>query len=579
MRTTELTRKIDEAEKLLDRQQRIEAQEIFSSLLDESVTDAAIIGRIGGLAARLGEKIIAINYFAQLSSMSPDNVEYLNNYAQAFIENDMLPQAEEQLLKAIEKKPDYYLSYVKLAYVEMGKEQYQKVIEYAEKALELKPSEPAAYYSMVSAYILLHRIDDAFKVVNKLLRIKKGEAQDYYLLATILNNMGRFDEANFNINKAISMDRTYGAAYWEYATTNKFSSVDDTFIKQAVKALKLTMPAEQRAAICYSLGKAYNDCREWDRAFEYYRQGNLLAKPAIRKTKYREFYSKTRKLFNQKLFEQFSDQVSSSERPVFIVGMPRSGTTLIEQIIASHPQGGGAGELQAMEEIVYSVSPIEAPGDFKEKLQEVFKNKAQEGYIEYYLSKLENDDPDVIRVVDKMPHNFLYLGMINLLFPNAHIINAIRSPLDVCLSCYFQFFQSLEWSTDLEWIASEYRLYRQAMDHWKKALPEGKIIDIHYEQLISEPEAQARSLIEGIGLPWDAVCLDFHKRKSAVVTASLWQVRQPVYKTSSKRWLNYIDHLAGVASELQDYLSEDDLEEFSKRGIKLKKKWFRGLFN
>ena len=172
------------------------------------------------------------------------------------------------------------------------------------------------------------------------------------------------------------------------------------------------------------------------------------------------------------------------------------------------------------------------------------------------------------RIVDKLPDNFFYLGIVASLFPNATIIHALRHPLDTCLSCYFQNFTNVRWACDLDLIGERYRFYREIMDYWRSVLPEGRIVDISYEELIDDPKSQGRRLVEACGLNWDDKMLQFHEEDRIVKSASLWQVRQPIYRSSRMRWKNYASHLGTLADALSAYL-QDDREELAQNGITL----------
>ncbi|MDH5712174.1 MAG: sulfotransferase, partial [Gammaproteobacteria bacterium] len=202
------------------------------------------------------------------------------------------------------------------------------------------------------------------------------------------------------------------------------------------------------------------------------------------------------------------------------------------------------------------------------------------GYANDYLQVLENmaGNGDAVRITDKLPSNYLNLGLIHILFPNARIINVMRNPLDVCLSCYFQAFAYEHDTYDTQWLIRKYHLYRDAIDYWKKLLPEGKILDVQYEDLIVDFELQSRRIIEFCGLSWSDKCLDFHQDSRAIVTASAWQARQPIYTSSRKRWHNYAPYIAELAHGLSGYLDDEDIAELAERGIKVKKKWRLGIF-
>jgi len=254
--------------------------------------------------------------------------------------------------------------------------------------------------------------------------------------------------------------------------------------------------------------------------------------------------------------------------PIFIVGMPRSGTTLMERMITSSEGVAGAGELFEIPHIATEVAPKHQYRQFPALVRANLTAEGITKYSEQYLQVLQQADPDAKRIVDKLPSNCLHVWLISILFPRATIIFARRHPLDIALSCYFQNFSGLPWANDFESIADEYRLNMQAMDHWKKVLPEGTIVDVQYEQLVEEPEIYGKRMLEGCGLEWSGDGLDHYKKEKVVKTASLWQVRQPVYKSSRMRWKNYAPHLGEVANQLSEYL-QDDREELSNHGIEL----------
>ena len=256
------------------------------------------------------------------------------------------------------------------------------------------------------------------------------------------------------------------------------------------------------------------------------------------------------------------------ERPVFIVGMPRSGTTLMERIIASHPQGGGAGELPQMVSAGHKMFPRGAQRKSMKQLQEELSKEQIDKFTNNFLRVLEQGNGDAIRIVDKMPGNSRFVGLIHILFPNATIIHAQRFALDSCLSCYFQNFAELWWTNDLQVIGKEYTLYRKSMEYWKSVLPEGTIIDVEYERLVDDPETQARRMLDAIGLEWDPAVLEFYRKKGVVRTASVAQTRQKIYRSSRARWMNYAQHLGPLVNEIAPYL-EEDRELLAEHGIEL----------
>ena len=294
------------------------------------------------------------------------------------------------------------------------------------------------------------------------------------------------------------------------------------------------LPADQALYIHFALAKALDDVRDYGRAFEHLRQGNALKRERIDydETGTLKLFEHISAVFDRGLFDRFQGQGDPSSVPVFVLGMPRSGSTLIEQILASHPQIHAAGELTILEN-----SPMDVTA---------FRRLGQS-----YLSQLPKVPDEKIRIVDKLPGNFLRIGLIRLMLPNARIIHTMRDPIDTCLSCYSKLFNTgLPFTYDLAELGRYYRAYSELMAHWRSVLPPGAMLDVSYEDVVDDLEGQARRLIDYCGLPWDDRCIDFHRSNRPVRTASAVQVRQPLFRSSLQRWRNYESGLAPLLDEL-----------------------------
>ncbi|MBV8496056.1 MAG: sulfotransferase, partial [Gammaproteobacteria bacterium] len=278
----------------------------------------------------------------------------------------------------------------------------------------------------------------------------------------------------------------------------------------------------------------------YDEAFDNYRRANELTRrqrvPYTRE-KFVQRVDHITGTFDSAFLAARRGQGSDSELPVLIIGMPRSGTSLTEQILASHPSVFGGGELRFWEG-AYGVFRSEVAGgaEAAQVLGQVGRD---------YLERMRGLSHGAQRVIDKMPANFLYCGLAHAVFPRARIIHMQRHPLDTCLSIYTQnFFRMGSYANDLEDLAHYYTQYLRIMDHWRALLPAHALLDVPYEGLIAEPEAWTRRLLDFLGLPWDARCLEFHQTERTVLTASRWQVRQKINAASAGRWRNYEKHLA-----------------------------------
>jgi len=286
--------------------------------------------------------------------------------------------------------------------------------------------------------------------------------------------------------------------------------------------------------LCYALGKYNDDTRQYDAAFASYERANRLKRQLAGAFDRDEFSRSVDAIIAAHPAEAMRGQAggSGSRRPLFIVGMPRSGTSLTEQILASHPEVFGAGELRFWGlQVQKHLSSMPSWMHDVPLLQDIATQ---------YEAELQRHSAAASRVVDKMPGNFLNLGLIHAAFPQARILHTRRNPIDTCLSIYFQGFNNQHtYANDLDDLAFYYREYHRLMAHWRAVLPPEVLLDVPYEELVEDQEGWSRRIIDFIGLEWDERCLDFHETERKVGTASNWQVRQKIYKTSKERWRNY----------------------------------------
>ena len=521
------------------------------------------------LALGYGES--AIKMLKELVRDYPGNATYLAMLGDAYVQNSQLEEAESAFQQAIEIDPNLWAAHADLGsiYGILGK--YEKGILHLEKAIALKPSHAESHANLTACLVAAGRHEEALACGKKAIRSDPRNPKIYDSLGCTLSELGQIDEATSYFEKAIALDNSFGVAYLNFSRIKKFSDKDKAFIDKIENQLKTSLPARQRVAFHFTLGKAYDDRREYDKAFMHYRQANLLAKSQRPEPPdYKHLPKLLKKVFTKERLGMAPDMGNASDIPVFIVGMPRTGSSLIEQIISRHSGASGAGELHTIHDFAEEICKIEDHKNYAAEWIGHLNQSDLDKYSESYLKVLRKDREDSLRITDKLPENHLYLGFIHLLFPNAKIIHAIRNPLDTCLSCYYQPFTHLHWAYDMESIAKRYQLYRQVMDYWNSVLPAGTILDISYESLINDQEKESRRLIEHCGLDWEEGCLDYMAEQRIVKTASLWQVRQPMYKSSARRWINYAPHLGALATGLSKYLENEDIELLKQAGIKIK---------
>jgi hypothetical protein len=314
------------------------------------------------------------------------------------------------------------------------------------------------------------------------------------------------------------------------------------------------LSAGARIRLNFALAKAYDDLGRFAESFRCMNAGNALKRQRVNYNEARmiEQFDRIHAAFDRTLLRK-KPRGLRSDAPVFVLGMPRSGTTLIEQILASHPAVHGAGELTDFSRLANRI--CDARGKIRRFPEDAAKLTGKElaGLGEAYLARLRALAPDASRITDKMPANFVYVGLIHLALPQARIIHVRRDPRDTCLSCYSKLFSApQDFTYDLAELGRYYRQYDRLMGHWRKTLPAGRMLEVRYEDVIDDLETWARRIVDHCGLDWDPACISFHEARRPVRTASASQVRQPIYRTSEGRWRKYENDLEPLLTALGD---------------------------
>jgi tetratricopeptide (TPR) repeat protein len=337
-----------------------------------------------------------------------------------------------------------------------------------------------------------------------------------------------------------------------YASLTHFTKDYDGAIARLESLLvKDGLPEKHRTQIHFNLGRLYDKHGKYAQAFAHYRAGNQLMPATFDARAWQERITNLIDIFSHDALVRAPRADNRSERPIFIVGMPRSGTTLVEQILSMYPEVAAAGELADISLLADQLQELLEHTSSANDLTRLSRGQ-YDSLAQRYLDLLGGRFPNALRVTDKMPQNFLHLGWIALLFPGARVIHCVRDPLDACLSCYFQMFTGDHpYAYDLANLGAYYRQYQRLMDHWR-AILDIPIFELRYEDLVREPEKLGRAMVEFCGFKWDPRCLEFYKSERSVATASFQQVRQPIYSSSLGRWQHYADHLEPLKKALAD---------------------------
>lgn len=444
--------------------------------------------------------------------------------------------------------PYYHLSFGE-TYAKLS--EFSAAIKYIQHALEIQPDLVEALCALGRVYTQFDKPDLALPLYEKALKINHDHPKARTGMAATLTGLGRMDEAGAYLREAIERRIDAPAAYYELVQTRKFTE-EPPELQSILRELdRPGLNADAVQNLHYAAGKVNNDLKRYAEAFDHFNKAKQAAGYKFDIDQYRRFVDSMIEIFTPGVFAAASGLGNPSDLPVFVVGMPRSGTTLTEQILASHPGVHGAGELAKLRRVANAIDLKSSAEDLSKPVNtltpELTRTLAEE-----HLSYLRERAPAALRVVDKEPHNFELIGLIALLFPGARIIHCRRDAIDNCVSCYVLPFSSAHsYNADLRALGLYYREYDRLMRHWNEVFP-GRIFENRYETLVEDQEAQSRRLIDHLGLPWDEACLRFFDREGAVTTPSRWQVRQPIYKSSVKRWKNYESEIQPLIEALGD---------------------------
>jgi len=503
---------------------------------------------------REGKHQEAADLYEKLLALDPDNVEALHNLGViAASHYKQLDTAIDLISRSLSLQPNHPERINNLAIILEKQGHLSEARELLESALKHDPNHSASHYTLGSILYTQEFLSEAENALNNAIKYNSKNHLAYNLLGVIYQDQGLFDKAADMYRKAIKADHEYCDPYYNLSNIKKFSKNDKdlkTLQKFASRIKTLNNPIF--AKIFYALGKAYHDLGNDHLAFENFSKANQCDRKNLGYDKQvnEGRLQQIAEIFSPEFIAQHESLACQSKVPVFIVGMPRSGTSLIEQILASHPEVHGAGERPELNQLANNIGILTTPNiPYPECL--TLLNDALCTHIgEEYLTALQTLAPKATHIIDKMPANFMLIGLIHLIFPNAKIIHCVRDPIDTCFSCFRTNFTSgHEYSNDLEDLGSIYLQYVTLMEHWKKVLP-SKILDVEYESMVNDTEQQISNILEYLDLPWSDECLNYRENNRIVKTASVWQVHQPTYTTSISGWKKYASHLQPLIEAL-----------------------------
>ncbi len=514
---------------------------------------------LGNALQEQGELDEAIAYYQRAIAFKPGHAEAHNNLGNGLKRQGKLDEAMVHYQRAIALKPDYAEAHSNLGRVFKEQSKFAEAMVHYQRALAFKPDSAEIYLNMGNIFRLHSKYGEAMAYYQRAIAFKPDLAETYYNLGIALRELGQFDEAQRAYERALELEPRNGW-YYRQLFDGRRVIAGDRHLAAAEKLVEdmTSLPIEDQRELHFALGKAYEDLEQRERSFRHRLEGNALKR---RESVYDEaemlgFLDRIRTVFTAELMQNKRNLGNPSMVPTFIVGMPRSGTTLVEQILASHPKVFGAGELAEFSKAVTSLGMPNGALSFPEAVPALSTEQLNQLGTSY-LDAVAAEAPGAERITDKMPTNFRFVGLIHLALPNARIIHMRRDPIDTCLSCFSLLFTGDHpYCYDLGELGRYYRAYQMVMEHWRQVLPAGVMLDVRYEEVVADVEGQARQIVAYCGLEWDDACLDFYKTQRPIRTASATQVRQPIYRTSVGRWKPYHHLLQPLIKELGVELDE-----------------------
>ena len=425
--------------------------------------------------------------------------------------------------------------------------------------LAKQPNQPDAMHFLgLALWNLPQQSEAPLKLIRRSMELAPDQPQMHHNLASVLGSLGKIDEAIEHFRRAIELKPDYAEAFFNLGGIMKFCESDREIgqMKTLYADLANEMSQTDREYLCYGLSKACNDVGHYEEAFHFALEASRLKAVVHDTGAVDRALSELKQSMTQTALAPKKNRGHSSDAPIFIVGMPRSGTTLVEQILSRHSDVFAAGELPMIGSINdqmrrWAMNNLGFKGSiygFIPQMPDDHINQAAAASFNMVVMRAAGKK--FLRFTDKMPQNASRLGLVSQMFPNARVVHVRRYPLDTCISCFFQRFRlGQEYSYRLDWLGHYYRFTELAMEHWKKVVPL-PILDVHYEDLVSDPENQVRRLVEFAGLEWQDSCLAPQDSDRSILTASRWQVRQPIYKTSIDRWKRYEAYLEPLIKSL-----------------------------
>jgi tetratricopeptide (TPR) repeat protein len=517
---------------------------------------ASVLLKLGRVCAALGDDEAACRALTELVALRPEDTGALHLLAGVLCRLKRLADAENLLGRVVSLDEKFTQGWMDLGLVQQRRDQLAEAERSFLRVTELEPGRADAQVALGTVLAVAGRHEDALSAFRHALKLDADNADALAGLGHVLKTIGDQDGAVAAYRRCIATHPDDGQAYWALADFKTFRFEDRDLANMRQQLATETLAPDQRVGMLFALGTALDQRRDFDAAFEYFRRGNELRHSRRRydPRRTKQFHDELVEVFNPEFMAEHAGAGNPDPAPIFIVGMPRSGSTLVEQILASHSQVEGTHEMPELDRIARSTATGRGPAQL---YPASVRNLSPEEFFNLgsqYLDLSRRHRDGYPRFTDKMPNNFVHVGLLALILPEARIIDVRRHPVDCCLSCYMQLFaHGQTFSYDLRDLGSYYLEYRRLVEHWHRILP-GRVLELQYEALISDFDGQLRRLLGFCGLPWEESCLQFHETRRAVRSASSEQVRRPLYRDALDRWRNYEPFVGPLIEVLEPLL-------------------------
>ena len=503
-----------------------------------------------------GDPEAALAGYDAILRRSPNNVDALRLKGVALSQLQQFDVAEKALRRAVEIAPDFAVAWSNLGGLLSEAERPDAAADAYRRALALDPGNAHMHFNLANALVVADDPAAAVGAYRAALALQPDHPGALIGLGHVLKTLGQQTEAISAYRKCLELSPAYGEVWWSLANlkTYRFSSDEIGRMQEALATEAMT--EEARVSVEYALGKAFEDCKDFDAAFGWYAKGAARQRQRVAydPVQTEAINDRIIDIFDAAFFAERSSWGHDDPAPIFIVGLPRSGSTLIEQILASHSLVDGTSELPELGRLAVSIGKFRSDGvTYPEAVRDLERADCR-ALGRSYLERTRRHRGSGMFFTDKMPNNFPSIGLIRLILPRAKVIDARRHPLDSCMGAFKQLFAAGQtFSYDLFELGEYYRQYIRMMDWWHQTLP-GFVLQADYEAMVGDQENEIRRLLDFCGLPFEEACLQFHKTERAVKTASSEQVRQPIYTGSLGSWRRFRKHLSPVERQLADIL-------------------------